>query len=68
MQLTNTHEQFCFDTAIMFTAVRGFGTKRVRKEFASFDEAVAYGATYGDKRTMIYAVNDLGNSAHITNA
>ena len=32
------------------------------------DDAKAYAATYGDKRTMVYAVNALGNSAHICNA
>jgi hypothetical protein len=64
----NTHEQFCFDTAVKFTAVRGMGAKRTRKDFTTFDDAKEYAATFGDKRTMIYAVNDLGNNAHITNA
>ena len=67
MQL-NRHEQFCFDTAVSFNAIRGFGNKRIRKEFTTFDDAIAYAATFGDNRTMIYAVNDLGNNAHITNA
>ena len=68
MQFTNPHEEFCYNTATSFSAVRGFGANRTRKDFATFDEAKAFGATYGDKRTMVYAINDLGNYAHICNA
>ena len=32
------------------------------------DQAEAFAATFGDRRTMIYAVTTLGHSAHITNA
>lgn len=66
MQLT-THEAFCLATATSFSAVRGRGFKRTRQNFSSFDDAKAYAETFGDKRTMIYAVNDMGNNAHIGN-
>lgn len=68
MTFTNTHEQFCFDTAVEFSAVRGFGTKRTRKNFTQYQDAIKYAQTYGDKRTMIYAINAIGNSAHLLNA
>jgi len=67
--MTNPHETFCLNTATHFVAVRGrTPTTRTRKDCATMDEAKAYGATYGDKRTMVYAVNSHGNSAHICNA
>ena len=66
--MTNPHETYCNETATHFVAVRGRGHMRTRKDCATMDEAKAYGATYGDKRTMVYAVNALGNSAHICNA
>jgi hypothetical protein len=68
MTFTNTHEQFCFDTAVEFSAVRGFGGKRTRKNFTQYQDAIKYAQTYGDKRTMIYAINAIGNSAHLLNA
>ena len=64
----NTHEAFCLNTATSFSAVRGRGANRTRKDFMSLEAAQAYATTFGDKRTMIYAVNGLGNSAHILNA
>lgn len=68
MQFTDTHSQFCFDTAIYFTAVRGYGRNRIREDFTKYDQAIQFASGYNDKRTMIYAVNDLGNSAHLHNA
>jgi hypothetical protein len=70
MTFINPHEEFCFNTATSFAAVRGriaAGT-RTRKVFSSIDEATAYAQTFSDKKTMIYAINALGNSAHIFNA
>ena len=65
----NGHEQFCLDTAVKFTAVRGNNpSNRIRKEFASMEDAVTFANCFGDKRTMIYAINAVGNSAHICNA
>jgi len=64
----NTHEEFCLLTATHFTAVRRTRTEKLRKEFASIEAAKTFASTYNDKRTMIYAINDLGNSAHICNA
>ena len=66
MQL-NGHEQQCLDNAVGFTAVRGMGAKRTRKDFTTFDDAKKYAATFGDKRTMIYAVTAIGHNAHICN-
>ena len=70
MIFDNPHEQFCFDTATHFSAVRGriaAGT-RTREEFTSLEAAKEYADGHGDGRTMIYAINALGNSAHICNA
>lgn len=65
----NTHEQFCIDTATHFTAVRGSKpANRIKQEFATMQQAIDFAAQFGDKRTMVYAVNALGNSAHICNA
>lgn len=64
----NEFEQYCYDTAVMFTAVRGFGGKRTKQEFSNINEACAYADTFGDKRTMIYAVSDTnGCAAHLFN-
>lgn len=65
---TNPHEQFCYETAIKFSAIRGYGAKRTRQEFTSAEDAKTYAKTFGDNKTMIYAINDLGNFAHIFNA
>lgn len=66
--MTNPHETFCLENAASFTAVRGFGRKRTRTDHATIEDAEAMAATYGDGRTMIYAITDAGNSAHIRNA
>ena len=66
--MTNPHETFCLDNAVSFTAVRGFGAKRIRTDHATKAEAEAKAKTYGDGRTMIYAITAQGNSAHICNA
>ena len=65
----NPHEAFCLKTATHFVAVRGrTPAQRVRYQADSLDAAKAIGAGFGDGRTMVYAVNALGNSAHICNA
>ena len=66
--MTNPHETFCLDNAASFTAVRGFGKNRIRTDHATKTEAEAQAKTYGDGRTMIYAITPQGNSAHICNA
>ena len=64
----NPHEAFCLATATHFVAVRGrTPSQRVRYEVETIAAAKAIGAGFGDGRTMIYAVNALGNSAHICN-
>jgi hypothetical protein len=50
--MTNPHETYCNETATHFVAVRG--QQRTRKDCATMDDAKAYAATYGDKRTMVY--------------
>jgi len=65
--MTNPHETFCLENATGFTAVRGFGRKRIRTDHATRAEAEAEAARYGDGRTMIYAITAAGNSAHICN-
>lgn len=66
--MKNPHETFCLDNAVSFTAVRGFGQNRIRTSHGTKEQAESEAQTYGDGRTMIYAVTDLGNSAHICNA
>ena len=68
MNFQTPHEKFCFETATHFIAVRGRGAKRTRERFSGFQESVNYASSFNDGRTMIYAVNALGNSAHICNA
>lgn len=65
--MKNPHETFCLETATHFVAVRGRGNNRTRQDCATMEIAEAYGADFGDKRTMVYAVNANGNSAHIRN-
>ena len=62
------HEKFCLKTATSFSAVRGRGFNRTRVDFDTFEDAWLYASRFEGKRTMIYAINDLGNSAHICNA
>ena len=65
----NPHETFCLNTATHFVAARGRTPRqRTREEFATLEAAKEYAADKGDSKTMIYAVNALGNSAHICNA
>ena len=68
-QTENQHEAFCLKTATHFVAVRGrTPAQRVRYPADTLEAAKAIGAGFGDGRTMIYAVNAMGNSAHICNA
>jgi len=41
---------------------------RSRETFATLALAEAFAATFGDRRTMVYAVTAEGRSAHIKNA
>lgn len=61
-------EREIFERAVLFTAVRGVIGNRTRAEFPCFEDAIAYSVEFGDRRTMIYAVDDLGAAAHICNA
>ena len=67
MNFTNPHEEYCFKTATSFSAVRGIARTRVRQDFVTFKEALKYAEQFDDEKTMIYAINDLGNNAHICN-
>ena len=64
----NDHEAFCLNNAAHFTAIRHAFRARERREFPSLDEARTYAASFGDGRTMIYAVTADGRDAHIENA
>jgi hypothetical protein len=64
----NDYEAKCLRDAVSFTAVRGRGASRIRADFATYNEALRHAATFGDGRTMVYAVTDAGMTAHITNA
>ena len=68
MNFTNPHEEYCFNTATSFSAVRGIARTRKRQDFLTFEEALKYAEQFDDNKTMIYAINDLGNNAHICNS
>jgi hypothetical protein len=62
-------EANCLAAADHFIACRGSKpATRIRARFDRMDQAEAFAASFGDGRTMIYAVTGLGHSAHITNA
>ena len=59
----------CLAAADHFIACRGSKpATRIRARFDRIDQAEAFAATFGDSRTMIYAVTAEGRSAHIKNA
>lgn len=61
-------EQEHLDNAVGYRALRKTcGTVHADQFFDTLLAAQKFAATYGDKRTMIYAVSDFG-SAHIMNA
>jgi hypothetical protein len=63
------YEAHCLAAADHFVAVRGRTPRdRSRETFATLAQAEAFAATFGDRRTMIYAVTAEGRSAHIKNA
>jgi len=62
------YEKFCYDNAVKFTAVRGKIRNRTRRDFDTFADALAFAKTYTDGRTMIYAITEHDNHAHICNA
>lgn len=63
------HELFCLENAAYFVAIRGRRpADRIRREVPTIEDARAFAAEFNDGRTMIYAITDAGNSAHIENA
>ncbi len=67
-QTQTSYEADCLAKAVSFTAVRGFGRNRTRKDCQTIEEARKEAARHGDGRTMIYAITATGQSAHIENA
>lgn len=71
--ILNPREEMILANADHFVAVRGRGPKRVRYTVKTLQEAIEYGATFGDNRTMCYAVASIddgpciGGVAHIRN-
>jgi len=68
MTFATWYEEKIFKEATHFVAVRRVAGIKTRAEFKNIDEAKEYGTSFGDKRTMVYAVNDHGSAAHICNA
>ena len=65
----NAYEETCFKNAVKFVAVRGSKpSTRIKHEFEEFGDALKFGASFGVRRTMIYAITEMGNIAHICNA
>lgn len=68
MKFATWYEEKIFNEATHFVAVRRVAGIKTRAEFKNIDDAKEYGTSFGDKRTMVYAVNDHGSAAHICNA
>ena len=68
MTFKTPREEQVIAAAVAYTAVRGVLSNRVRIDCASLQEAEEAAASYGDGRTMIYAVDANGGAAHIKNA
>jgi hypothetical protein len=65
---TDPHREYCLANAVLFTAIRGRNPRsRTRAEFSNIEDAKAYAANFGDKRTMIYAVTEKGEADHVMN-
>ena len=63
------HEANCLAAADHFVTVRGRTPRdRSRETFSTLELAEAFATTFGDRRTMIYAVTAEGRSAHIKNS
>jgi len=63
------YEQHCLDSAASFSAVRGASPfNRIRGDFETMEQALAFADSFGDGRTMIYAITATSDSAHIRNA
>lgn len=68
VKFANAHEEQVFNTAKYFTVFRHLGrNNRTRIECPTFEAAIAKAEEFGDKRSMIYAVNEFC-FAHICNA
>lgn len=62
-------ERAIVDCAVKWTAVRGRNPRnRARITVPTLADARRWAASWGDGRTMIYAVTADGQSAHVTNA
>lgn len=62
-------EQDVIANADHWTAVRGrMKSNRTVERFTSLADARAYAQEKGDGRTMIYAVDAMGMTAHVENA
>ena len=62
-------EANCLAAADHFIVCRGSKpATRIGAQFDWIDQADAFAATFGDSRTMIYAVTSEGRSAHIKNS
>ena len=68
MNFATLYEEKIYNEATHFVAVRRVAGIKTRAEFKVLDEAKEYGTSFGDKRTMVYAVNEHGSAAHICNA
>ena len=67
--MLNSHENYCMENADHFTAVRGRTIRdRTKSKFKTMQDAEHFAASFGDGRTMIYAVSVNGNAAHVKNA
>lgn len=61
-------DRYCIQNATHFRCVRGLNPlTRTRENFPSLEQAKQYAATFGDRRTIIYAVTSNGRAAAIAN-
>lgn len=67
IDFSTDYEKYIYDQRTHFVCVRGRGAKRVRQKCDTELDVLDFVTQFGDNRTMVYAVNKIGSSAHICN-
>ena len=67
IDFSTDYEKYIYDQRTHFVCVRGRGAKRVRQKCDTELDVLDFVTHFGDNRTMVYAVNKIGSSAHICN-
>ena len=67
IDFSTDYERLIYDQRTHFVCVRGRGKKRVRQKCDTELDVLDFVTQFADNRTMVYAVNKIGSSAHICN-